>query len=312
MIRTLSVGLDDFVIETAWSRDVGDGFELLRDTRPTADLVARLLADPHGAAILRDIAASDPAIGDASSLDDEDLIHAFVARMGELTLQSRPKAALGTFGDEDVPFEPAAREAAPDTTWVEFKVVDDRTNRPIPGVELTIVLPDGTAGAHTTNQEGLITFDPVKPGSCALRTDIEGLRLASALAHVGLGDGPIDEESPLPDGKARRLAVVERHKVRTGESLKSLAEANGMTWQALARFNFDTDDPVKINRLLRTQVGCTRRTKDGKNYVLSDSDDPGIVEIPRRLDRAGLGTGQTHVLRARPLGRPSKLFFFSH
>jgi LysM domain len=205
------------------------------------------------------------------------------------------------WGADEVEEEPVtAWRPVPETTWVGIKVIDDRTNRPIPGVKLTITLPDGSKGDHTTNREGLVMLDPVRAGICALRTEIDDLRMKTTLEVVGTGDGPIDDASPERKNGPRRLAMVEHHKVRTGESLDSLAKANGMTWKELSRFNFGTDDPVKVNEHLRSQVGCTKKTADQRNYVLSSSDEPGIVHIPQRLARTGMRTGQTHVLRARP------------
>jgi hypothetical protein len=40
-------------------------------------------------------------------------------------------------------------------------------------------------------------------------------------------------------------------------------------------------------------------TKNGKNYMFDDSDDPGIIFIPRPWKLTGLVTDATHVLRVR-------------
>ena len=106
-----------------------------------------------------------------------------------------------------------------------------------------------------------------------------------------------------------RIALIESHKVKTGESIESLATQAGMTWQQLARFNWDTDVPDKINEHLRDDVGCTKKTPSGYNYVFDDTDDPGIVYIPRPWQADGLMTNLTHVVRVDPTPKPLWLRF---
>jgi hypothetical protein len=208
--------------------------------------------------------------------------------------------------------------AAPvtETAWVEFIVIEDGTNRPIPGVKLTIKLPDGSEGEHTTNEDGAVAFDPVRPGMCVVSTDLVDLRLERAVEVVGRGAsaGPVmTDDDPTKKGTARpRIAVVIRHRVRTGETLDGLANAHDLTWQDLARFNFGTEDPKRVNQLLRSQVGCRHKTADWKNYVFDDSDSPGVVYIPKALRLGGMGTGQAHVLRVLPVKRPPTPYLFSY
>jgi hypothetical protein len=72
------------------------------------------------------------------------------------------------------------------------------------------------------------------------------------------------------------------YKVRTGDSLASLAQACGCTWQQLARLNWGTEDLDEINWYLGTYFVC--KTKKGDNYVFTDADDPGIILLPRLED----------------------------
>ena len=99
---------------------------------------------------------------------------------------------------------------------------------------------------------------------------------------------------------ANLIAVIEKHKVKSGETLKSLAEAHGLTWQQLALFNWNTDDQDDINNHLRDDVGCTKKSPDGNNYVFSSDDSPGIICVPTKWVKAGLPTDQTHMIRVRP------------
>jgi hypothetical protein len=95
----------------------------------------------------------------------------------------------------------------------------------------------------------------------------------------------------------KRIAEIEEHKVKTGESIKSLADANGLRWQELAKFNWGTDVPDEINKHLRDEVGCTKKTRDGYNYMFDDLDDPGIMYIPKQWSEDGLQTDKTHTIR---------------
>ena len=95
------------------------------------------------------------------------------------------------------------------------------------------------------------------------------------------------------------IASVQEHKVKTGETLAMLASNNGLSWEALARFNWGVSTPAEINEALRDKVGCTKKTQDGKNYLFDDSDDPGIVYIPKPWNESALASGQPHIIRVR-------------
>src|SRR5581483_8096598 len=97
------------------------------------------------------------------------------------------------------------------------------------------------------------------------------------------------------------ILSVERHKVRQGETLDSIARSAGITWQDLAVFNFGTADPDEINQHLRDDVGCTKRSGNGANYIFTDLDNPGIVLVPHPWRKPGLTTDQIHHVKVRPL-----------
>jgi hypothetical protein len=118
-------------------------------------------------------------------------------------------------------------------------------------------------------------------------------------------------------GDKRRMVAqsfivdVKKHKVKAGESIDSLAKANGLTWQQLSLFNWETSVPEEINKFLREQVGCTKRTKDGRNYMFDSSDDPGIVYIPSPWRQSGLATKKTHNIRVtRHAHTASNILYF--
>ena len=57
-----------------------------------------------------------------------------------------------------------------------------------------------------------------------------------------------------------------------GDTLESIAKSAGLTWQKLAKFNWGSDDPKEVNRNLSHYVGCSRKTKDKKNYLVNPSE----------------------------------------
>jgi hypothetical protein len=213
--------------------------------------------------------------------------------------------------------------------WIKLRVVDDASGEPLPGVVLKVTQPNRKTFDYTTRPDGAVEIHGIDPGTCDVACDLENARNTDTYAFVTIGEQPSsaranesgDEASDAGKGKAGeepnpndnvrpssgssiakqgvRIAHVEEHKVRTGESIKSLAEQNGMTWQELARFNWDTDVPDEINEKLRDEVGCTKRAPDGVNYSFDDSDEPGIVCIAKPWSVEGLVTDQTHTIRVQ-------------
>jgi hypothetical protein len=214
----------------------------------------------------------------------------------------------------------AADEAA--KTWVEIAVVDARTGKPVSSLSLTVLPPHDNEADHTTNGAGVIRIDGIKPGSCVVSSAWGGAAPAATLAFVGMGAPASGEAAAEPEPAAPKLTLkrrgaaakggasasviagVERHKVRTGETLEGLAKSVGATVTQIAKFNFGTDKPKEINARLRSQVGCRTKTADGKNYVFDDADTPGILLLPSAWKMEGLATGQRHVVQVAPVELP--------
>jgi hypothetical protein len=97
------------------------------------------------------------------------------------------------------------------------------------------------------------------------------------------------------------IVTVERHNVRSGESLGGIARSAGLTWQDLATFNWGTAVPDEINVHLRDDVGCTKKAAYGLNYVFSNFDRPGIILVHRRWNQSGLRTDRVYEVKVEPL-----------
>lgn len=79
---------------------------------------------------------------------------------------------------------------------------------------------------------------------------------------------------------SKQIVKAKEYKVNDKDTLESIAKKNNIDFKDLANFNFGTDNPDEINKQLRSIVGCLQKTKDGKNYIFTKEDDPGIIYIP--------------------------------
>lgn len=100
----------------------------------------------------------------------------------------------------------------------------------------------------------------------------------------------------MPDLK---LIKAKQYKVQDGDTLDSIAQANGITWQELGKFNFGSDNLDEIDKYLRARLGCTQRTDDGKYYKFTSADDPGILYIPEKAPGTPIPTNSTHTISVK-------------
>lgn len=235
-------------------------------------------------------------------------IHVTERSIEPLRLVNRSRHA-----SEDVEAPPVPTEAPPspqtDLAWIRLRVIHAGTGAPIPGIRLHVTLTDDTEHDVTTDDDGQVEFRDIDPGICMVTCPLQDARLRDTYAFAGQGeitlpsggDGAATSASAA-EGKPvfrSRIARIEAHKVKTGASLKSIAEDHGMTWQELALFNWDTAEPDAINEHLRNEVGCTKKTPDGYNYVFDDADEPGLLYIPTVWEQTALVTEQTHTFRVK-------------
>lgn len=92
----------------------------------------------------------------------------------------------------------------------------------------------------------------------------------------------------------KQIVKAKQYKVKEGDSIKSIAEKHGITWQQLSKFNWGTDRPNEINIYLRNQVGCRKKTADGNNYVFTNEDTPGIIYIPETFPEKNYSVSSKH------------------
>ncbi len=205
---------------------------------------------------------------------------------------------------------------APADDWIKIKVVDDQSGEVIPRVKLVLKTPDNSTEEHETRLSGLIESLGLQSGNCEVSCELKDATLENTLPFVGVGEKPIgqkgtndsnsDSEAAIKPG-TKYIAAVEEHKVKTGETLESIAKSIGITWQDLAKFNWGTDNSEEIHKHLHSIVGCTNKTADRKSYKLDDSDKPGIIYMPKQSNLPKFATNQVHVIRVRPVVQLTKL-----
>ncbi|MFY0573397.1 HET-C-related protein [Cystobacter fuscus] len=121
---------------------------------------------------------------------------------------------------------------------------------------------------HIDNPNGITdarAIDPAFRGACrAEELAINSLRMKNFIRTRGVSGG-----------RAPRT-----YHVKDGDTLDSIARAHGLTWQELARFNFGTDVKDQVSRQLYTKVGCRKKTYDGRSYIFTSQDSPGLIQIP--------------------------------
>ncbi len=184
-------------------------------------------------------------------------------------------------------------------SWIEIEVIEDATEQACNSVRIAVRTPDGNEAFYTTNSAGLIRIDEIEEGTCDARCETKGAKRANTLRFIkkGAKTGKKSDKKPEPlKPGTYHIRNVDNHQARTGETLDSLAKAAGLSKSELTQFNWDTDDPAKVNECLAGDVGCTKTGEDG-NFLLDSSDKPGIVRIPGKWSEEGLATGQRHTFR---------------
>jgi len=281
----------------------------LLDPAAAETLAQRLFAEPLNRDVLAAALASLDPLGSGLRNHRAQLrATAALLASGELRLArfGLEQRGGGTSAEttESAAAQPAA--AAKEDHWLEFRVVDDETGKPWKDVKLAITLPDASEHERTTDGEGVVDFPSVTPGTARVASEIPDAGWEQTLDFCGSGEPPVGDEAEEDEDVPRgpyQIRQVDAHRVRTGETLESVATAAGMTWQKLAEFNWGTSSPREVNQRLRFEVGCTRRDRADANYIFDDDDQPGIVMVPRPFARASLGIDRVHSLRVRRLER---------
>jgi hypothetical protein len=292
---------------------IGRAFRPRREEARAA--LAQLLEEEGGARRLETALGDELPAGKIDTMSEDELVEKLadgVSAGRYLLVGLRPRPA---WAPELAPLDaPAGAEQdahdeqvqeAQEKSWIEITIVNLHTGVPVNGVPLLITPASGSEAEHKSNEQGVVRVDGISKGPCVVRCKLGEVTRSDALIFMGSGGGapPRGGSSggtSAKRGKVPSIVAVERHKVRTGETLDGLAKSIGSTWQKVARFNWGTDEPNKVNRSLRTVVGSTKKARDGKNYIFDDGDKPGIVLLPREWRAEGMETGHAYMIEVVP------------
>ncbi len=94
------------------------------------------------------------------------------------------------------------------------------------------------------------------------------------------------QPNPMPSPLNYVPANSEPYRVKAGDSFFTLAKlpnvaAAKMDARGLLNFNFKTTNEMEVNWYLKNKVGCSKATHDGRNFMFSNADMPGIVYLPK-------------------------------
>ncbi len=214
--------------------------------------------------------------------------------------------------------EPLLLEPEPELSRVAFQVLEQGSGTPIPGIQLSIELPDGSTQDHETDDDGLIDIRDIPPGVCAVRSERGPRHRGQSVAFTGFGYFVPSNLRGRPEGWQRGtlgqlrttepvnaededLVMVEviEHRVATGDTLESMAEAYGVEVDDITEFNWGTTEPREVQRALASEVGCSRRDPETREFVFSDDDAPGIVLVPLPFERTDQVTDTRHILQVK-------------
>lgn len=226
--------------------------------------------------------------------------------------EPKPLALLPLAEEEEPEEEAVAKDNEPFRCSVQ--IVLDTTDDPLPDIKLSLRLADGTEVEVKTDSGGLAELDDAVKGSFGVTGALQDATMDKTYTFVKSGALPSSETAANGDDQQEPppgtwIARVKAYRVRTGDTLESIAAAHGTTADRLAYFNWSSIDEAEINSHLHYDVGCTVTEEDGKTYVLDDSDTPGIIYVPQPWAANGLPHDQTYIVRVRPLQEPVALLF---
>ncbi|MDY7226723.1 MSCRAMM family protein [Hyalangium rubrum] len=252
--------------------------------------------------------ASSMAFGTASV---DELVRRVATQLveGRLRLAEVPVVSLGrvlgSTKKEETFFPPPVEEKFSFT----LQIVDDVTDEPISGIKLKLKLPGGGTQQASSDGSGTVRASNVSPGLIEVKSVIDGATLDETLAFVKSGAGTSLPQEGRKKASGRFLARLVKYKVSDGETLESVAEANGLSVNELTQFNWGTTAPKEIQKRLFLDVGCRETDASGK-FVLTRHDNPGILYIARPMELSLAASGPRQVLRVAKVPAPP-VFRFS-
>ncbi len=310
--RTLHDHLDEYAIVLS-QEFVPEGLQrlLFFDIARATQFLMVLADDYFNLSNLEALARSNRTFGLPSEWTrDSDLIHQIAGWLvrGEARIYKIPP--LPDFKASVEPKRPEKKREQPlMRSMFSLRVVDDATSQPITELELVVRFPGGADERSTTDSDGRIDLSGDAVGGVAVKSVLDGASIHNSFTLVGTGElssrGEARRSKEKVSGANRFLVQLVKHRVATGDTLESIAAKYQLTADELMKFNWGTTDRAAIDKRLWLEVGCSQLGPDG-HHVFDDSDEPGILNVPRPIDLKGLTWDMTHVLRVK-----SRVFLLS-
>jgi|GEM_PF-5089344 hypothetical protein len=97
------------------------------------------------------------------------------------------------------------------------------------------------------------------------------------------------------------LAIVKlvKHRVKEGDTLDTIATSYDVNKEDIASFEWGAKSTAEISAALNDFVGSSKKSADGRQYILDDSDYPGVIHVPTPLKLGGLLTRRTYQILVR-------------
>lgn len=210
-----------------------------------------------------------------------------------------------------------APEQAPEKIEIGIQVVDDATGDPLANVELVVTLPDGATQTVKTGSSGLAKLASIKAGGFSLSSPWENRTHKQIAQFVCDGDEPSPNAEPSADPSwiagIQCIADVVEYSAQPGDGLNTIAMEYGLDEEAVALFNWETEDLAMANDRLE-DAGAGFRDDDG-SAIFTEGDEASVL-IPGPWRLGGLHTGsgglRTHTIRVKPvLTEPAQVYLFS-
>lgn len=303
------VGRDDDL--DAWNDAIVD----LGGVQRTLAHLRRCSSEPKDIRLMRRMVRKHGHGAPGEDLTDAQVLHAFagllVARRVVLRRGRGPRRAPSLLPLEmslDVESLQGERLRL-EEGMLHLTVVEDSTNAPIPGVRLVLLRPDGSIEQLETDAAGEATCRGVGRGGCDVSSPLAGRTVEETLAFVKQGTHlSAGTEPGMENERGFAIASVVEHKVRTGETLDEIAKDFGITKTELCDFNWGTSDPDDVDDMLCLIVGCTETDPLTGRYVLDDSDDPGIIYLPREWKSYLADLDDHYFIHVRAVGGQEDVF----